>query len=260
MVREAKKNEIGTSIGYLGSVVEIWEYLVKLHKETGEILFELGSDQTSCHNVEGGGYMPIGYNFESSTKLLENEPKRFLVEVRATLNRHINAIDYLSENAGMYFWDYGNAFLLECRRSGADVVKPGCDPNGTEFRYPSYVQHIMGDIFSMGFGPFRWVCTSCDPEDLDKTDQISLDVMRKLAETAPEREAMQYKDNIRWIEEAKKNKLVVGSQARILYTNQLGRASIAQAFNEAVARGEISAPIGREVNEIKILKKLLDVV
>lgn len=231
----------GVSIGYLGNVVDIWERLVEIHKTTGKIIVELGSDQTSCHNVTGGGYLPANFSFEEGTKLLEDQPDKFLVEVRKTLKRHMDAIEYLSTHANLYFWDYGNSFLLECLRSGSDI-KVG-EGEGTKFKYPSYVQHIMGDIFSMGFGPYRWVCTSCDPEDLEKTDQIALKVMRELAAVAPEREAQQYRDNIRWIEEAKVNSLVVGSQARILYSNQQGRVKIALAMNEAIKNGEISAPI-----------------
>ena len=242
-IEKAQEKGVGTSIGYLGNVLDIWERLVEIHKETGKVIVELGSDQTSCHNVEGGGYMPKGYGFEEGQKLLEEEPKEFLRKVRISLKQHMDAIEYLSENAGLYFWDYGNAFLLECSRSGSNITLGGSSGNSVKFKYPSYVQHIMGDIFSMGFGPFRWVCTSCDEKDLAKTDEISLKVMRELASKAPEREAQQYRDNIKWIEEAAVNKLVVGSQARILYSNQLGRVKIALAFNEAIKNGEIIAPI-----------------
>ena len=242
-IEKAQEKGAGTSIGYLGNVLDIWERLVEIHKETGKVIVELGSDQTSCHNVEGGGYMPKGYGFEEGQKLLEEEPKEFLRKVRISLKQHMDAIEYLSENAGLYFWDYGNAFLLECSRSGSNITLGGSSGNSVKFKYPSYVQHIMGDIFSMGFGPFRWVCTSCDEKDLAKTDEISLKVMRELASKAPEREAQQYRDNIKWIEEAAVNKLVVGSQARILYSNQLGRVKIALAFNEAIKNGEIIAPI-----------------
>jgi len=175
--------------------------------------------------------------------LLAKDPVEFLRLVRISLKRHFDALVYLTDNAKLNFWDYGNAFLLECRRSGADVTKPGTDPLGKEFIYPSYFQHIMGDIFSMGFGPFRWVCTSCDPKDLEKTDKIAMDVMTELAAKAPNRERQQYEDNIKWIKQAGRNKLVVGSQARILYTNQAGRREIALAFNRAVCVGQISAPV-----------------
>ena len=228
----AKKEKLATSIGYLGSVVDIWEWLVEHHKKTGECLVELGSDQSSCHNVEGGGYSPVGMTAKGVKDLLAKDPVEFLRLVRTSLKRHFDALVYLTDNAKLNFWDYGNAFLLECRRSGAAATKPGTDPLGKEFIYPSYFQHIMGDIFSMGFGPFRWVCTSCDARDLEKTDEIAMDVMTELAAKAPERERQQYEDNIKWIKQAGKNKLVVGSQARILYTNQAGRREIALAFKK----------------------------
>ena len=239
---EAQKKREPVSIGYLGNVVDLWERLV----ERG-VKVDLGSDQTSLHNPYNGGYYPVGLGFEEANEMMAQEPEKFKEYVHESLRRHVAAINKMAER-GMYFWDYGNAFLLQASRAGADVVKP----DGT-FKYPSYVEDIMGPLFfDYGFGPFRWVCTSGAPIDLEKTDQIALRVMRELAKDAPERIRNQMQDNIKWIEEAGKNKLVVGSQARILYANAEGRIRIAEEFNKAIAKGEISAPIvlGRDHHDV----------
>ena len=203
--------------------------------------------QTSLHNPWAGGYYPVGYSYEESRTMMAEEPERFKACVQESLRRHAAAVGRLADR-GMYFFDYGNAFLLEASRAGADIV----DENG-KFRYPSYVQDIMGPLFfDYGFGPFRWVCMSQDPEDLAKSDRIAADVLKEIYKTAPEDIKGQMMDNIRWIEEAAKNKLVVGSQARILYADCQGRSKIALAFNEAIRRGEISAPIvlGRDHHDV----------
>jgi urocanate hydratase len=205
-IRVARAARKSVSIGFLGNVVSLWERLA----EEPELLVELGSDQTSLHNPFGGGYFPVQLSFEESKKMMESDPARFKLLVQESLLRHLVAIDKLAAR-GMYFWDYGNSFLLECSR-----VQPNLVLTQGGFRYPSYVQHIIGDVFSLGFGPFRWVCTSGDALDLRVTDQLAAHVMKKQLQTANPLSAAQIHDNLRWIEQAEENRLVVGSQARIL--------------------------------------------
>lgn len=241
-VRKAMENKETVSLAYVGNVVDLWERLA-----AENIPVDLGSDQTSLHNPWAGGYYPVGQTFEESVKMMAEEPERFREAVRASLRRHVAAINELAAK-GMYFFDYGNAFLLESSRAGADILRP----DGT-FRYPSYVQDIMGPLyFDYGFGPFRWVCMSERPEDLAKSDEIAVNILKKELETAPEEIQGQLNDNIHWIEEAGRNNLVVGSQARILYADCEGRTKIALAFNEAIRKGEISAPIvlGRDHHDV----------
>ena len=241
-VRKAMENKETVSLAYVGNVVDLWERLA-----AENIPVDLGSDQTSLHNPWAGGYYPVGQTFEESVKMMAEEPERFREAVRASLRRHVAAINRLSAG-GMYFFDYGNAFLLESSRAGADILRP----DGT-FRYPSYVQDIMGPLyFDYGVGPFRWVCMSERPEDLAKSDEIAVNILKKELETAPEEIQGQLNDNIHWIEEAGRNHLVVGSQARILYADCEGRTKIALAFNEAIRKGEISAPIvlGRDHHDV----------
>ncbi|XP_009089361.2 urocanate hydratase isoform X1 [Serinus canaria] len=240
-LREARKKKIALSLGYHGNVVDLWERLVHELDTTGELLVDLGSDQTSCHNPFNGGYYPVQLSFEEGKQLLSSNPGKFRTLVQESLKRHVAAINKLADK-GMFFWDYGNAFLLEAQRAGADVAKKGA--NKTEFRYPSYVQHIMGDIFSLGFGPFRWVCTSGDPRDLATTDSIAMSVLEdSIRQGVSTSVKQQYHDNIRWIREAGRHSLVVGSQARILYSDQKGRVSIAVAINRAISEGKIKAPV-----------------
>ena len=241
-IRKAQANKEIVSLAYVGNIVDLWE---RLADENYPV--DLGSDQTSLHNPWAGGYYPVGYSLEESKKMMAEEPKRFKEAVQASLRRHVAAINRLSAN-GMYFFDYGNAFLLESSRAGADVLKA----DGT-FRYPSYVQDIMGPMFfDYGFGPFRWVCMSEDPKDLQKSDELAVKVLSEIVKDAPEEIQGQMHDNIHWIEEAGRNKLVVGSQARILYANCEGRTKIALAFNDAIRRGEITAPIvlGRDHHDV----------
>lgn len=241
-IRKAMENKETVSLAYVGNVVDLWERLA-----AENIPVDLGSDQTSLHNPWAGGYYPVGQTFEESVKMMAEEPERFREAVRASLRRHVAAINRLSAG-GMYFFDYGNAFLLESSRAGADILKA----DGT-FRYPSYVQDIMGPLyFDYGFGPFRWVCMSERPEDLAKSDEIAVNILKKELETAPEEIQGQLNDNIHWIEEAGRNHLVVGSQARILYADCEGRTKIALAFNKAIRKGEISAPIvlGRDHHDV----------
>ena len=241
-IRKAMENKETVSLAYVGNVVDLWERLA-----AENIPVDLGSDQTSLHNPWAGGYYPVGQTFEESVKMMAEEPERFREAVRASLRRHVAAINELAAK-GMYFFDYGNAFLLESSRAGADILRP----DGT-FRYPSYVQDIMGPLyFDYGFGPFRWVCMSERPEDLAKSDEIAVNILKKELETAPEEIQGQLNDNIHWIEEAGRNHLVVGSQARILYADCEGRTKIALAFNEAIRKGEISAPIvlGRDHHDV----------
>ena len=241
-VRAAVAAKEVVSLAYVGNVVDLWE---KLAAEN--IAVDLGSDQTSLHNPWAGGYYPVGYSYEESNRMMAQEPERFREAVQASLRRQVAAINTLTAR-GMYFFDYGNAFLLESSRAGADILKA----DGT-FRYPSYVQDIMGPMFfDYGFGPFRWVCTSGKAEDLEATDRIAADVLKEIATTAPADIVGQLEDNIHWIVEAGKNRLVVGSQARILYADSLGRTKIAEAFNRAIASGEISAPIvlGRDHHDV----------
>lgn len=241
-IRKAMENKETVSLAYVGNVVDLWERLA-----AENIPVDLGSDQTSLHNPWAGGYYPVGQTFEESVKMMAEEPERFREAVRASLRRHVAAINELASK-GMYFFDYGNAFLLESSRAGADILKA----DGT-FRYPSYVQDIMGPLyFDYGFGPFRWVCMSERPEDLAKSDEIAVNILKKELETAPEEIQGQLNDNIHWIEEAGSNNLVVGSQARILYADCEGRTKIALAFNEAIRKGEITAPIvlGRDHHDV----------
>lgn len=241
-IRKAMEAKETVSLAYVGNVVDLWERLA-----AENIPVDLGSDQTSLHNPWAGGYYPVGQTFEESVKMMAEEPERFREAVRASLRRHVAAINELAAK-GMYFFDYGNAFLLESSRAGADILKA----DGT-FRYPSYVQDIMGPLyFDYGFGPFRWVCMSERPEDLAKSDEIAVNILKKELETAPEEIQGQLNDNIHWIEEAGRNHLVVGSQARILYADCEGRTKIALAFNEAIRKGEITAPIvlGRDHHDV----------
>jgi urocanate hydratase len=230
------------SIAYVGNIVDLWERLVER-----DIYIDLGSDQTSLHNPWAGGYYPVGISYEESNKIMAEKPEKFKDLVQDTLRRHVIAINQLA-NKGMYFFDYGNAFLLESSRAGAEILKEDGD-----FKYPSYVQDIMGPMcFDYGFGPFRWVCSSSLPEDLDLTDKIAMEVLEEISKTSPPEITQQMKDNIRWISEAKKNKMVVGSQARILYADAEGRIKIAEAFNEAVKDGRLSAPVvlGRDHHDV----------
>ncbi|MDY0018015.1 MAG: urocanate hydratase [Candidatus Delongbacteria bacterium] len=241
-IEKARKKKEAVSLAYQGNIVDLWERFAKDGTKV-----ELGSDQTSLHNPWAGGYYPAGQSFETSVKMMADDPVKFKKKVQESLKRQVAAINELTSK-GMYFFDYGNAFLLEASRSGADIMK-----KDGSFKYPSYVQDIMGPMcFDYGFGPFRWVCTSSKPEDLDKTDMIALKVLEKLAKKAPAEITQQMQDNIRWIREAKKNKLVVGSQARILYADAQGRIEIAKAFNTAIKKGEISAPVvlGRDHHDV----------
>ncbi|WP_339756978.1 urocanate hydratase [Algoriphagus aquimarinus] len=239
----AKRNEEIVSIAYIGNIVDVWERF-----DAENIFIELGSDQTSLHNPWAGGYYPVGLTFEESNELIAGNPEKFKSKVQETLRRHANSINKHVAK-GTYFFDYGNAFLLEASRAGADVMAE----NGIDFRYPSYVQDILGPMcFDYGFGPFRWVCTSGKAEDLRKSDQIAAQVLKEIMQNSPASIQQQMQDNITWIEEAEKNKLVVGSQARILYADAEGRAKIAQAFNNAISAGEITAPIvlGRDHHDV----------
>ena len=241
-IRKAVAAKEVVSLAYVGNVVDLWERLADEH-----VPVDLGSDQTSLHNPWAGGYYPVGYSLEESKKMMAEEPERFKEAVQASLRRHVAAINRLAAG-GMYFFDYGNAFLLESSRAGADILLPD-----GRFRYPSYVQDIMGPMyFDYGFGPFRWVCMSEKPEDLAKSDALAVKVLGEIAATAPEEIAGQMRDNIHWIEEAGRNHLVVGSQARILYADCEGRTKIALAFNDAIRRGEITAPIvlGRDHHDV----------
>jgi urocanate hydratase len=241
-IQKARDSKEAVSLAYQGNVVDLWEMLVEK-----DIKVDLGSDQTSLHNPWAGGYYPVDLSFEQSQHLMAHDPQRFQQEVKKTLVRHANAINKMAAK-GMYFFDYGNAFLLEASRAGADIVKP----DGT-FKYPSYVQDIMGPMcFDYGFGPFRWVCTSGLEKDLAFTDELAASVLKDLAATAPSEIKQQLEDNIRWIMAANENKLVVGSQARILYADAEGRIKIAAAFNKAIKAGKISAPIvlGRDHHDV----------
>ncbi len=241
-VRKAQQNKEVVSIAYLGNVVDVWE---RFYDEN--IYIDLGSDQTSLHNPWAGGYYPAGISFEEANDMMANNPTLFKEKVQETLRRHAAAINKHTAK-GTYFFDYGNAFLLESSRAGADVMAP----NGIDFRYPSYVQDIMGPMcFDYGFGPFRWVCTSGNPDDLAKTDAIACQVLEEMMQTAPIEIQQQMADNIRWIKGAQENKLVVGSQARILYADAEGRTKIAEAFNQAIARGEIGyVVLGRDHHDV----------
>ncbi|MBQ1882933.1 MAG: urocanate hydratase [Bacteroidales bacterium] len=241
-IRKATTGRETVSLAYVGNVVDLWERLAD-----EDIKVDIGSDQTSLHNPWAGGYYPVGYSLEESQRMMAEEPNRFKDAVQASLRRQIAAINRLSDK-GMYFFDYGNAFLLESSRAGADVMKA----DGT-FRYPSYVQDIMGPLyFDYGFGPFRWVCMSEDPEDLAKSDALAVEALMEESRTATDDIKMQMLDNIHWIEEAGRNHLVVGSQARILYADAIGRTTIALKFNDAIRKGEIKAPIvlGRDHHDV----------
>ena len=241
-VRTAQQNEEVVSIAFIGNVVDVWESFL-----AEDIFIHLGSDQTSLHNPWSGGYYPVDISYEESNRLIREEPEVFKEKVQATLKRHADAVNKHTAK-GTYFFDYGNAFLLEASRAGGDVMAD----NGIDFKYPSYVQDILGPMcFDYGFGPFRWVCTSGKPEDLDKTDAIAADVLNKIMADSPEEIQQQMQDNITWIKDAKQNKLVVGSQARILYADAQGRAEIAKAFNDAINRGEIGPVVlGRDHHDV----------
>ncbi len=241
-VKTAQEQSEVVSIAYIGNVVEIWE---RFYDEN--IYIHLGSDQTSLHNPWSGGYYPMDHTYDESNHLLSSDPETFKSEVQKTLRRHAAAVNKHNER-GTYFFDYGNAFLLESSRAGADIMAE----NGIDFKYPSYVQDILGPMcFDYGFGPFRWVCGSGKPEDLDKTDQIAAEVLQKIMENSPEEIQLQMQDNITWIKDAKQNKLVVGSQARILYADAEGRMKIAKAFNDAVAAGDIGPVVlGRDHHDV----------
>lgn len=241
-IERARKAREAVSIGYLGNVVDVWEALA----DRG-VPIELGSDQTSLHNPWGGGYYPAGVGFDEARELMTRDPAGFKEAVYGSLRRQVDAINRLAAD-GMAFWDYGNAFLYMAREAGADI-----EGDGREFRYPSYVEDIMGPMcFDYGFGPFRWVCTSADPADLKRSDAIAADVIRRQAADAPPEIRQQMLDNLRWIEDAEQNRMVVGSQARILYADHAGRRAIAAAFNRAIADGGITAPIvlGRDHHDV----------
>lgn len=241
-VKEAKANKEVVSIAYQGNIVNLWEML-----ERENIYVEIGSDQTSLHNPWAGGYYPADISFEESNKLMASEPEKFKSLVQETLRRHVDVVNKLVKK-GMYFFDYGNAFLLEASRAGADILNEKGD-----FKYPSYVQDIMGPMcFDYGFGPFRWVCTSSEQSDLDKTDEIACEVLKNLMKESPKEIQQQMQDNITWIEGARENNLVVGSKARILYADSDGRIEIALAFNKAIKDGLIKSPIvlGRDHHDV----------
>ena len=240
-IRVAVEERRTISMAYVGNVVDLWERLAD-----EDIHVDLGSDQTSLHNPWAGGYYPVGLSLEESKRLMADDPDAFRECVRASLRRQVAAINRLADK-GMYFFDYGNAFMLQSERAGADIM------NGDKFRYPSYVQDIMGPLFfDYGFGPFRWVCTSGNPDDLAVTDRLATEVLESVRQSAPDEIKGQLDDNIHWIKEAGRNHLVVGSQARILYADAEGRAKIALAFNEAIRRGEISRPVvlGRDHHDV----------
>jgi urocanate hydratase len=241
-VRKAKSDKEVVSIAYSGNVVDVWE---RFYEE--DIQIDLGSDQTSLHNPWAGGYYPVGLSFEESNRLMAEDPAKFKEEVQKTLVRHVQIVNKHAQR-GTYFFDYGNAFLLESSRAGADILAE----NGLEFKYPSYVQDIMGPMcFDLGFGPFRWVCASGDPKDLRETDRIAGAVLEEMAEQAPPEIEQQLRDNLRWIRSAEENQLVVGSMARILYADSAGRILIARAFNQAIREGRIGPVIlGRDHHDV----------
>ncbi len=243
-IEASKKKKEGIALIYAGNIVDLWEKLV-----AENIQIELGSDQTSLHNIDDLGYCPCGYTFEQAKVLLDTNKEKFMEEVRSTLRRHVDAINTMTER-GMYFWDYGNAFLKEAGLADADIWK---NKEEELYKYPSYVEDIMGPMcFDYGFGPFRWVCTSGTEEDLNKTDKIASDILKKMYEVAPEEIKGQLRDNIHWIDTAEENIPIVGSKSRILYADAEGRIKIAEAFNKAIAAGEISAPIvlGRDHHDV----------
>ena len=244
-IRKAVAERKVVSMAYVGNVVNLWERLADEH-----IHVDLGSDQTSLHNPWAGGYYPVGLTLEESKKMMADDPAKFKECVQASLRRQVAAINRLADQ-GMYFFDYGNAFLLESSRAGADIWTTA--DGEKRFRYPSYVQDIMGPMFfDYGFGPFRWVCTSCDPQDLATTDRLAAEVLEQIMKEAPKEIQGQMADNIHWIREAGRNHLVVGSQARILYADAEGRTKIALAFNDAIRRGELKAPVvlGRDHHDV----------
>jgi len=241
-IRLAIKENTPVSLAYLGNIVDLWERLA-----IEDITIDLGSDQTSLHNPWAGGYYPTDYSFEEANEMMANDPEKFKQAVHDTLKRHVDAINTLTTK-GMYFFDYGNAFLLEASRAGANIL----NQDGS-FKYASYVQDIMGPMcFDYGFGPFRWVCASSDGKDLDTTDQIAAEVLLEMHKTAPMEIKQQIADNLLWIQEAKENKMVVGSQARILYADAEGRMKIAIAFNKAIKEGRLTAPVilGRDHHDV----------
>jgi len=243
-IERARSAKEAVSLGYLGNIVDLWERLV-----TAGVPVELGSDQTSLHNPFGGGYYPAGLSLEEGRTLMHSDPAGFKEAVQGSLRRHVRAVNTLSDR-GMYFWDYGNAFLVQARDAGAEVDDP---TGGRDFRYPSYVEDIMGPMcFDYGFGPFRWVCTSGDARDLATTDRIAGDVIRAQSIAAPPQIRQQMIDNLRWIEQAESHAMVVGSQARILYADHEGRRAIAAAFHEAIADGTLRAPVvlGRDHHDV----------
>lgn len=252
-IKKAVAAKEAVSLAYHGNIVDLWERLAN-----DGVHVDLGSDQTSLHNPWAGGYYPVGYSFEESKRMMAEEPDKFKEAVKESLRRQVAAINKLAAK-GMYFFDYGNAFLLEASRAGAEIFNPGMDANtidtekARKFRYPSYVQDIMGPLFfDYGFGPYRWVCTSCDPEDLAYTDKLATDVLEEIMKDAPHEIKPQLADNIHWIKEAGRNRLVVGSQARILYADSEGRIKIALAMNKAIRDGKVKAPIvlGRDHHDV----------
>lgn len=242
-IENARREREAVSIGYLGNIVDLWERLAE-----SDVEVELGSDQTSLHVPFSGGYYPVGMSIEDAQRMMVDDPAGFEEAVQQSLRRHFAAVQEMDAR-GMNFWDYGNAFLLEASRAGAEGVQ---NPDGT-FTYPSYVEDIMGPMcFDLGFGPFRWVCTSGDADDLRTTDRIAASVLGRMAQDAPQENRQQILDNLHWIEEAEANQMVVGSQARILYADRAGRTEIAAAFNHAIADGELSAPVvlGRDHHDV----------
>tara|TARA_B100001250_G_scaffold151413_1_gene129824 strand:- start:615 stop:2615 length:2001 start_codon:yes stop_codon:yes gene_type:complete len=240
-IHTAREKKEAVSLGYVGNIVDLLEYFI-----SNDITPHLGSDQTSLHNPWLGGYMPVGMSYDDGLELLSNNPKKFKSKVQESLKRHAKAVNILSEN-GMFFWDYGNAFLLEASRAGAEII------DNDSFIFPSYVEDIMGPMcFDYGFGPFRWVCLSGKKSDLEITDKIALNVLEELAKKCPEDIKLQYMDNIKWISEADSHNLVVGSKARILYADEIGRTKIAVEFNNAIREGKISGPIvlGRDHHDV----------
>ncbi|KAJ4459060.1 putative Urocanate hydratase [Paratrimastix pyriformis] len=247
LVREARAQQRSLSVGYLGNVVDLWEHYAQL-AERGEHVVDLASDQTSLHNPYGGGYYPVGLSFDEANRMMVENPALFKEKVQESLRRQVRAINTCCQH-GVRFWDYGNAFLLEASRAGAEIM----NPTGSGFRYPTYFEEFMGDIFSMGFGPFRWVCTSGLESDLLETDRIAAEVLTSLMEEARRaahleadfrtRLIQQYQDNLHWIQQAHANRMVVGSQARILYSDERGRMAIGLAFNQAIKEGRLTAPV-----------------
>ncbi|MFG1499728.1 urocanate hydratase [Halobacteriovorax sp. XZX-3] len=243
-IKKAQENKEAVSLAYQGNIINLWEKIAE-----SDLHIDIGSDQTSLHNPWAGGYYPADLSFEESNEMMASNPEQFKKEVQKSLVRHVNAVNKLA-NKGMYFFDYGNAFLLEASRAGADIMKEG---STEDFKYPSYVQDIMGPMcFDYGFGPFRWVCTSSTQEDLDLTDELATQVLEKLMQESPSEITQQMQDNITWIKGAKENDLVVGSKARILYADSDGRIEIALAFNKALREGKLKAPVvlGRDHHDV----------